>query len=134
MDHGVLLRGRRWLEEGGKTEGRQAQAQHPHTSPGAKAQQAPAACVLAGALPGCPGAACGFAGKCLPLSLVYFGGCSANSLLSRGTAMMGFAVAGAVRSRSWERRCLGRGASHHGHRSNGGRLRTPSPPLLNGIS
>lgn len=127
MDHRVLLHGR-WPEEGGKAEGRKAQAKHPHTPSGAKAQAAPAACMLAAALPGCPGAACGFAGKCLLLSLVYFGGCSANSLLSRGTAKMGFAVAGAVRSRSQERRRPGRGETRHGHRSNQERLCTPSPP------
>lgn len=127
MHHGVLLHGR-WPEEGGKAEGTKAQAEHPRTPSRAKAQAAPAACVLAAALPGCPGAACGFAGKCLLLSLVYFGDCSANSLLSWGTVKMGFAVAGVVRSRSRERRCPGRGETRPGHRSNQERLRTPSPP------
>lgn len=84
VDHGVLLHGRRWLEEGGKAEGRKADAEHPHTPSRAKAQRAPTACVLAAALPGCLGA--GFAGECLPWPLAYFGGCGAKSPLSWGTA------------------------------------------------
>lgn len=103
---------------------RKAQAEHPPTLSRARAQPAPVAC--AGSSPARPScAAWGSAGKCLPLSLIYFAHCSASSLLSR--AWRGWVLCSwSTAARLWaeERTRCGHGAHPE-------RLRTPFPLLSN---
>lgn len=103
---------------------KKAQAEHPPTLSRARAQPAPVAC--AGSSPARPScAAWGSAGKCLPLSLIYFAHCSASSLLSR--AWRGWVLC----SWSTAARLWAEARARCGHRAHPERLRTPFPLLSN---